>query len=98
MITFGLNYDVKPDYVTQFLETSRKVLAAMDSFSGHIKTSLYADVDQPTSFLIYSEWETDQDFRDFIKSEAFKQVQAMTRDMLLRRPQHKIYETKLMDR
>lgn len=98
MITFGLNYDVKHEFVPQFLEVSRKALALMLTLEGHIKTSLYSDVDNPDSFLIYSEWENDDYFRGFMKSEAFKNVQNMTRDMLVNRPRHKIYETKNMER
>lgn len=98
MITFGLNYDVKADFVEAFLKVSHQTLAAMDSFDGHVETILYSNVDKPRSFLIYSEWETDEQFRDFMKSEAFKSVQNMSRDMLEERPRHKIYETKKMGR
>ncbi|MEZ0375274.1 MAG: antibiotic biosynthesis monooxygenase [Candidatus Sericytochromatia bacterium] len=98
MITFGLNYDVKPEFVSQFLDVSRKTLAMLKTLEGHVKTVLYSDVDQPDSFMIYSEWETDEHFKEFMKSEAFKGVQNMTRDMLVNRPRHKIYETKNMER
>lgn len=98
MITFGLNYDVKTEFIPQFLEVANKVLALMPELEGHVKTALYSDVNHPHSFLIYSEWENDDYFRGFMKSEAFKGVQNMTRDMLLDRPKHKIYETKNMGR
>lgn len=98
MITFGLNYDVKDAFVPQFLEVARNALALIRTLEGHVRTVLYADVEQPHSFLIYSEWETDEQFREFMKSEAFKNVQNMSRDMLLDRPKHKIYETKKMER
>lgn len=98
MITFGLNYDVKDEFVQQFLDISHQALALIKTLEGHVRTVLYSDVDQPHSFLIYSEWETDDQFRAFIKSEAFKNVQNMSRDMLLDRPKHKIYETKKMER
>lgn len=98
MITFGLNYDVKEEHVDEFLKISRQVLGMMKEIEGHVQTVLYSDVDRPLSFLIYSEWENEDYFRGFIQSEAFKNVQNMTRDMLTDRPRHKIYETKKMGR
>jgi heme-degrading monooxygenase HmoA len=98
MITFGLNYDVKDEFIPQFLSVANQVLEMMPSLEGHVKTALYSDVNSPNSFMIYSEWENDSAFRAFMKSDAFKGVQNMTRDMLLNRPKHKIYETKNMER
>lgn len=98
MITFGLNYDVKPTYVDEFVRISREALALIHTLEGHVQTVLYANVDQPNSFLIYSEWENDDHFRAFMKSDAFKKVQTMTVDMLEQRPRHKMYETRKMER
>lgn len=98
MITFGLNYDVKEEFVDEFLKISHETLGMMDSLDGHVNTVLYSNVDKPRSFLIYSEWETDEQFRGFVKSEAFKSVQSMSKDMLEARPKHQIYETKKMGR
>lgn len=98
MLTFGLNYDVKEEFVDQFLSVANNALDLMDSLEGHIATHLYSNVNKPNSFLIYSEWETDDHFSAFMRSEAFKNVQNMSRDMLEDRPKHKIYETKKMGR
>jgi len=94
MITFGLNYDVKDDYKSEFLNICNKVLELMPSMKGHINTRLYNDVNNPNSYLIYSEWETQEDFTNFVKSQEFKDVQNMSSHMLLNRPKHKVYETK----
>jgi heme-degrading monooxygenase HmoA len=96
MITFGLNYDVKEAHVNEFLEITQKVLGLMGSLEGHVDTKLYKDVNSPNSYLIYSEWETQENFKNFISSETFKNVQNMSSDMLENRPKHKIYETKKM--
>ena len=48
MQTLGLNYDVKPEYVDEFVEYSLQVLDAMQGFEGHIETRLYSDVAPPT--------------------------------------------------
>lgn len=96
MITFGLNYTVKQDRINDFLEITQKVLGLMDSLEGHVTTKLYNDVNKPNSYLIYSEWETPENFKAFVSSETFKNVQNMSSDMLEERPSHKVYETKKM--
>ena len=96
MITFGLNYDVKEAFIPEFVEISRKVVEMMGSLEGHVNTRLYRDEFKPNSFLIYSEWETDENFKNFIRSEEFKNVQNMSKDMLEDRPRHKVYETRNM--
>lgn len=96
MITFGLNYDVKKEHIDEFLKITREVLKAMPAFKGHVNTVMYSNIDKPNSYLIYSEWESNEDFRAFVTSQAFKDVQNMSSDMLEERPKHKMYETKKM--
>lgn len=91
MITFGLNYDVKSEFRDEFLRVTREALGAMDGVQGHRQTRLYEDVDEPNSFMIYSDWETKADFTAFLRSDGFKSVQAAGRDMLQKRPSHNIY-------
>lgn len=94
MLTFGLNYDVKQEFVEKFLQVGNDVVEAMQNLKGHVHTVLYSNVNKPNSFLIYSEWETNEDFRNFVQSEAFKNVQNMGIEMLETRPKHKVYEAK----
>jgi heme-degrading monooxygenase HmoA len=96
MITFGMNYDVKQEYVEQFLKVCKDVLNAMDQFKGHVSTVIYQNIDKPRSYMIYSEWETNEDFKGFMTSEGFKSVQNLGMEMLEERPKHKMYETRKM--
>ncbi len=91
MVTFGLNYDVKEGHVEEFESYSLKVIGNMDGFKGHVDTRLYKDVAKPNSFMIYSHWETPEDFRGFMQSDAFKSVQNQTRDILEGPPKHNMY-------
>lgn len=91
MVTFGLNYDVKPEYVEEFMKISRAAVAAMQGVEGHKETRLYQDVDRPNSYLIYSDWETKEAFTAFMRSDAFKQVQSAGREMLENPPRHNVY-------
>lgn len=92
MQTLGLNYDVKPEYVDEFVEYSLQVLDAMQGFEGHIETRLYRDVARPNSMMIYSNWESVDHFRSFMRSDAFKAATGDTRNMLERMPSHKVYQ------
>ena len=96
MITYGFQYDVKNDKREDFLKVANAALNAMLTMDGHIETKLFEDVNKPNSFMIYSEWATNNDFKTFMNSEAFKAVQNAARDMLKARPKHKMYETKDM--
>ena len=50
------------------------------------------DVADDASYLITSEWSDEQAFRDFIGSQAFKDVTNWGKEQILSdRPQHKIY-------
>ncbi|PIQ24174.1 antibiotic biosynthesis monooxygenase [bacterium (Candidatus Blackallbacteria) CG17_big_fil_post_rev_8_21_14_2_50_48_46] len=96
MITFGLNYDVKAEHVDEFVGIAKKALELINTLEGHVKTVLYSNVEKPNSFMIYSEWESDEPFRNFMRSDAFKQVQTMSVDMLENRPKHSLYESRKM--
>jgi len=98
MITFGLNYDVKQEFIEKFIQLSKDTIKAMQEMKGHVKTHIYSDVEKPNSFLIYSEWETQEDFTAFMRSAEFKSVQTMGIEMLEGRPRHKIYQTLNMSR
>jgi len=98
MITFGLNYDVKAEFVEKFIQLSNETIKTMQDMKGHVKTSLYSNVQKPNSFMIYSEWETQEDFTAFMRSAEFKSVQTMGIEMLEGRPSHKVYQTLNMSR
>lgn len=92
MKTFGLNYDIKPEYVEEFTSYSLNVIELMQGWPGHTETRLYIDAAKPNSMMIYSNWETTEQFKDFMKSDDFKGAIRSTYDMLESMPSHKVYE------
>ena len=92
MKTFGLNYDIKPQYVEEFKTYSLNVIDLMQEWPGHVETRLYIDAAKPNSMMIYSNWESAEQFKDFMKSDAFKGAINSTHDMLESMPSHKVYE------
>lgn len=92
MITVGLYYDVKPGKEKIFEEKFEAVLEVLASQSGHKVSHLYHQVKLPHSYAILSEWENQEDFVSFIRSDLFKQVTNWGLDGILeKRPSHKVY-------
>ena len=92
MITIGMYYDVIPDKAKLFEDKFFEVLKLMQGMQGHKQSFLYRRVDDPYSYAIIAEWESQDEFSAFIRSDAFKQVTTWGREQVLRRPpRHKIY-------
>jgi heme-degrading monooxygenase HmoA len=59
---------------------------------GHRDTHLFRDVDQPDSYLIVSDWSSEEAFHEFIGSEGFRSVTDWGREQILStRPTHTVY-------
>ncbi len=91
MVTFGLNYDVKPPHRQVFERYCLEVIDAMRAMPGHVETRLYGDLARPASYLIYSQWDTPASFRAFMRSDAFQAAQRFGRDILDGPPRHHVY-------
>ena len=93
MITVGMNYHVLPGKQQEFEDKFNAVLEALNSAAGHTESHLYRDVNDDQSYLIASQWNDEQAFTEFIRSEAFKAVTNWGKEQILdQRPQHKVYK------
>ncbi|HVY61248.1 MAG TPA: antibiotic biosynthesis monooxygenase [Planctomycetota bacterium] len=92
MITVGMQYDVIPGKESAFEGGFKAVEDALKSeWKGHKLTRLFKDVFKPTSYMIYSEWETFEDFQKFMTSEAFRKAADWGKEEILAgRPKHQI--------
>jgi quinol monooxygenase YgiN len=88
MQSFGLNYEVKPGLVDEFKNTMLQLIEEMNLAEGHIETKVFADVENPNSMMIYSDWKTKAEFSDFIKSDTFKDALEEAVKMLESQPTH----------
>ncbi len=92
MLTIGLYYEVIPDKAKLFEDKFFQVLELLKGVKGHRQSFLYRRVDDPFSYAIIGEFDTQQDFMAFVQSDAFKQVTTWGREQVLRgAPRHKIY-------
>lgn len=94
MVTIGMNYFVIPGKEKIFEDAVANVMETMKGISGHDASSLYREVTEgEPAYLIVSRWQSEQAFKDFIASDAFKKVTNWGSTHILRgRPQHTTYQ------
>ncbi|RMH59968.1 MAG: antibiotic biosynthesis monooxygenase [Candidatus Hydrogenedentota bacterium] len=94
MVTVGMYYDVVEGKEEEFISSFRSVFDLLKKgFPGHKETRLYRDVDNSSSFVIVSEWDSEEDFRSFVTSEEFRKVTEWGESEILSgRPRHKVYK------
>lgn len=93
MVTIGMNYKVLAGKEETFETAFRKVIHAMRDISGHAKSKMFRDIDDPRSYVILSEWNDRGAFDAFIGSETFRNVANWGKEQILEgRPSHTYYE------
>ena len=93
MVTIGMNYKVLPGKEETFEKACSGVIEAMAGIEGHKESFLYRDVNDGQSYLIASEWDSEDAFNIFCQSDKFKQVTNWGKENILAgRPSHKIYK------
>ena len=75
MVTIGMNYFVRAGKEKIFEDACAKVLEVMQGMSGHDRSEIYRKLDdEKPTYLIVSRWSSEDAFKDFVKSDAFKKV------------------------
>jgi heme-degrading monooxygenase HmoA len=93
MITVGMNYHVIAGKQSDFEQKFAAVIGALNAAPGHTTSTLWKDVADDASYLITSEWSDEEAFREFIGSQAFRDVTNWGKEQILStRPQHKVYK------
>lgn len=92
MITIGMNYKVLPGKEDNFERMFNSVLHGLETATGHSKSALYKDVNDRQSYLIVSEWASEDAFDAFVHSEKFTSVVTWGKENILAgRPVHTVY-------
>ena len=94
MVTIGMNYHVIAGKEEVFEAACANVIKTMEGIDGHSTSSLFHEVgDGDPSYLIVSDWESEDAFQAFIASDAFKKVTNWGKENILRaRPRHTTYQ------
>ncbi len=93
MINVGLYYRVKEGHEKEFERIFSEVVKALKSSNtGFVSGRLYRAVDDSREYLIYTEWQDIESFREFVKSRAFSETQEAGRSILDGAPRHKVFQ------
>jgi heme-degrading monooxygenase HmoA len=93
MVTIGMNYKVIPGKESVFEKAFNNVLNVMKEIEGHSASFLFKDVNDPQSYLIVSDWNSEDAFNGFIRSEKFRNVADWGKEnILMGRPSHTVYK------
>ncbi len=93
MITVGMNYQVLPGKEAIFENAVKGVIKAMSAGTGHVRTDLYRNVTDDNAYLIISEWNDQEAYESFVRSDQFAQVTAWGSEQILAgRPRHHLYQ------
>jgi len=93
LVTIGMNYFVIAGKEQVFEDACAKVIDTMKGIEGHEESQLYRNVgDVEPVYLIVSRWASEDAFKSFIASDAFKKVTNWGAQNILRdRPRHTTY-------
>ena len=89
-----MNYHVREGKEQIFEDACAKVVETMEGIDGHDASHLYREVESnPGVYLIVSRWASEDAFRAFIASEAFKKVTNWgSLNILAGPPRHTTYQ------
>ncbi|AAT43908.1 antibiotic biosynthesis monooxygenase family protein [Picrophilus oshimae] len=92
MINVGLYYKVKPGHEKDFESTFGNVVKLLKSGdTGFIDGKLYREVDDPSEYMIYTEWKDLESFEKFIKMKEYHETVDYGKTILETTPRHKIF-------
>ncbi len=89
-----MNYKVLPGKEETFEGAFKKVVELMRSMDGHTSTNMYRAIDDAQTYLIVSEWSSEEAYKGFINSEKFGDVVDWGKEHILAgRPSHNMYKS-----
>ena len=92
MITVGMNYHVIDGKQSVFEEAFAKVIDALNAAEGHTESKLLVNVADKQDYTIVSQWNDENAFGAFMRSDEFRAVANWGKEEILdRRPSHQIY-------
>ena len=92
MVTIGMNYKIIPGKEEVFENAFKSVIKVMNEMEGHTRSNLYKDVNDLHSYLIVSDWNSEEAYNAFINSDKFAGVVDWGKENILAgRPNHTLY-------
>jgi len=92
MISVGFYYKIKKGHEEEFEKKFNEVVQYLSKVPGFKSAKLYKSVDNPSEYLIYSEWEDLDVYRKFITSTPYRDTVEYGKSIIEERPTHKVFE------
>ncbi len=87
-----MNYKIIPGKEEVFENAFKSVIKVMNEMEGHTRSNLYKDVNDLHSYLIVSDWNSEEAYNVFINSDKFAGVVDWGKENILAgRPSHILY-------
>jgi heme-degrading monooxygenase HmoA len=87
-----MNYKIIPGKEEIFEDAFRNVMKVMGEMEGHTRSSLYKDVNDVHSYLVVSDWNSEDAYNTFVGSDKFAGVVDWGKENILAgRPSHTLY-------
>jgi quinol monooxygenase YgiN len=74
MIVIRVLLNIKPEEKPEFLSHVQESIAISRQFEGCSAFSVYEDIQQENAFLLYEEWDSQQNFDAYKASEHFQET------------------------
>ncbi len=87
-----MNYKIIPGKEEVFENAFKSIIKVMNEMEGHTRSNLYKDVNDLHSYLIVSDWNSEEAYNAFINSDKFAGVVDWGKENILAgRPSHTLY-------
>jgi len=92
MINIGLYYKVKSGHEQEFEKSFSNALSILKGGQfGFVDGRLYREVSDPREYMLYTEWENLDSFRNFLTSREYAQTVEFGKTILEGQPRHKFF-------
>jgi len=95
MIKRIVKMEFEPEHIPAFVQLFDTHKNQIRNFEGCQHLELWQDLNQPSTFMTYSFWESEKNLEQYRHSELFKQVWAKTKILFSNKPQAWSVNTKI---
>ncbi|MEM1171301.1 MAG: putative quinol monooxygenase [Cyanobacteria bacterium P01_H01_bin.35] len=90
-------FEIIPDKREEFIQLINDIIPKVRMNSGNISYSLYEEINNPNSFLIFEEWKSKKSLQKFIATDAHKIKEQKIMEISVKEPSFKIHHFQSID-
>ncbi len=90
-------FEIMPDKREEFIKLINDIIPKVRMDVGNISYSLYEEINNPNSFLIFEEWKSKKSLQKFIATDAHKTKEQKIMEISVNEPSFKIHHFQSID-